>query len=146
MFTFSFSDSCPFSIDKQLYYVKYHGIIMYTLKVNILLHLLTFTYTYYNTNVSQVAEGLELRASNLKVASSIPGRYTWRCVLGQGTSPHLPRGECPCTYCKSLWKRASAKWLIVNVNIQYQSKVWTHFPRIIVYLAYTHYTVDCYTT
>ena len=24
-------------------------------------------------------------------------------------SPYLPRGECPCTYCKSLWIRASAK-------------------------------------
>ena len=36
-----------------------------------------------------------------------------RCVPGQGTSPYLPWGECPCTYCKSLWIRASAKWLNV---------------------------------
>ena len=37
----------------------------------------------------------------------------WHCVLGQGTSPYLPRGDCPCTHCKSLWIRASAKWLNV---------------------------------
>ena len=54
------------------------------------------------------------RASNPKVAGSIPGCAKWHCVLGQGTSPYLPRGECPCTYCKSLWIRASAKWLNVN--------------------------------
>ena len=63
---------------------------------------------------SQVAEWVEHRACNLKVASSIPGWCTWRCVPGQGTSPYLPRGECPCTYCKSLWVRASAKWLNVT--------------------------------
>ena len=28
----------------------------------------------------------------------------------------LAPGECPCTYCKSLWIRASAKWLNVNVD------------------------------
>ena len=39
----------------------------------------------------------------------IPCRATWCCVLRQGTSPYLPRGECDCTYCKSLWIRASAK-------------------------------------
>ena len=27
----------------------------------------------------------------------------------------LASRECPCTYCKSLWIRASAKWLNVNV-------------------------------
>ena len=37
------------------------------------------------------------RASNLKVASSTPGRVPkkLRCVLGQGTSPYLPRGNIP---------------------------------------------------
>ena len=28
----------------------------------------------------------------------------------------LASGECPCTYCKSLWIRASAKWQSVNVG------------------------------
>ena len=62
----------------------------------------------------QVAERLRNRASNLKVARF--GRAKWRCVFGQGTSPYLPRGKCPCTFCKSLWRRASAKWLHVNVT------------------------------
>ena len=51
----------------------------------------------------QMAERLENWAINQKVAGYLC------CVLGQGTSPYLPRGECPCTYCKSLWIRASAK-------------------------------------
>ena len=58
---------------------------------------------------SQVAERLGNRAVNQKVAGSIPDRAKGRCVLRQGTSPYLPRGERPCTYCKSLWIRASAK-------------------------------------
>ena len=62
---------------------------------------------------SQVAERVEHRASNLNVATSIPGRCTWRCVLGQGTPPYLPRGECLCIYWKSLWIRVS-KWLNVK--------------------------------
>ena len=62
---------------------------------------------------SQVAERWGNRASNQKIASSIPGCVRWRCVLGQGTL-YLPWGECPCTYCKSLWVRASAKWLHVK--------------------------------
>ena len=33
--------------------------------------------------------------------------------FGQGTSPYLPRGECPCTYYQSLCIRASATWLNV---------------------------------
>ena len=41
---------------------------------------------------SQVAERLGNRASNLKVASSIPGRAKLCCVLGQGTSPYSPFG------------------------------------------------------
>ena len=42
---------------------------------------------------SQVAERLGDRASNLKVTGLIPGRAKLRCVLGQGTSPYLPRGN-----------------------------------------------------
>ena len=57
----------------------------------------------------QMAEQLGSRAINQKVAGSISDRGEGRCVLGQGTSPYLPRGECPCTYCKSLWIRVSAK-------------------------------------
>ena len=37
-----------------------------------------------------------------------PGREKWCCVLG--TSPYLPRG-ISLYLCKSLWIRASAKWL-----------------------------------
>ena len=55
---------------------------------------------------SQVAERLGNRDSNQKVTGSIPVCEKLRCVLGQGTSPYL---ECPCTYCKSLWIRVSAK-------------------------------------
>ena len=43
---------------------------------------------------SQVAEWLGNRASNLTVASSIPGHVKLR-VLGKGTSPYLPRGNVP---------------------------------------------------
>ena len=32
-------------------------------------------------------------------------------------------GECPCTYCKWLWIRASAKWL--NVNVKTAGWCWT---------------------
>ena len=63
---------------------------------------------------SQMAERLGNWASNQKVAGSIPGRDKGCCDLGQGTSCYLPRRECPCTYCKSLWIRASAKWLNVQ--------------------------------
>ena len=52
-----------------------------------------------NESGSQVAERLGSRASNLKVASLIPGHVKLQCDLG----------ECPCTYCKSLWIRAFAK-------------------------------------
>ena len=62
----------------------------------------------------QMAERSGNRAINQKIAGSIPGREKLHCVLGQGTSPYLPQGECPCTYCKSLWIRASAKWLNVS--------------------------------
>ena len=47
-----------------------------------------------------MAEQLGNRATTQKVAGSILA-CKWHCVLGQGTSP--------CTYCKSLWIRASAK-------------------------------------
>ena len=60
---------------------------------------------------SQMAERWGSRASNQKVAGSIPLRAKWCCVLGQDTSPYLPRGAC-----KSLWIRASAKWLNVNIR------------------------------
>ena len=56
-----------------------------------------------------MAERLGSRAINQKIVGLIPGHAKLRCVLGQGTSPYLPRGECPCTYCKLLWIRASAK-------------------------------------
>ena len=54
-------------------------------------------------------EGVELVIR--RVPDRFPAVPKWRCVFGQGTSPYLLRGECPCTYCKSLWIRASAKWL-----------------------------------
>ena len=57
------------------------------------------------------------------------GRAKWHCVLEQGTSPYFPLGKCPCTYCKSLWIRASAKWIHVNVNVifsKYSLETWRH--------------------
>ena len=63
----------------------------------------------FRADWSQMAERLRNRAITQKVAGSIPGRAKWRCVLGQGTSPYLPWGECPCTYCQSLWIRTPAK-------------------------------------
>ena len=53
----------------------------------------------------QMAERLGNRAINQMVVGLFHGRAKCRCVLGQGTSPYLPRG----TYSKSLWIRASAK-------------------------------------
>ena len=44
---------------------------------------------------SQVAERLGNQASNQKVAGSIPGCGKLYCVLGQGISPYLPRGNVP---------------------------------------------------
>ena len=70
---------------------------------------------------SQMAERLGNRVINQNIAGSIPGHAKWRCVLGQGTSPYLPQGKCPCNYCKSLWIRASAKWLIVEASVY---EVW----------------------
>ena len=45
--------------------------------------------------MSRVAERLGNRASNQRVVGPIPGRAKLRCVLGQGTSPYLPRGNVP---------------------------------------------------
>ena len=56
-----------------------------------------------------MAERLGNQASNQKVVGSIPG-LAKLCVLGQGTSPFLPGGGV------SLWIRASAKLLNVNVT------------------------------
>ena len=63
---------------------------------------------------NQMAEQLGSRTIYQKVVGSTTGCAKWRCVLGQRTSLYLPRGECPCTCCKSLWKRESAKWLNVT--------------------------------
>ena len=78
----------------------------------------TPSYLLYIHSEMRANERLGNRASNQKVASSIPGRAKWRCVLEKGTSPYLPRGECPCTYCKSLWIRVSAKLLKCKCKIQ----------------------------
>ena len=56
-----------------------------------------------------MAERLGSRAINQKVPGSLPGRAKMTLCPWQGTSPYLPQGECPCTYCKLLWLRASAK-------------------------------------
>ena len=75
---------------------------------------------------SRVAEWLGNWASNQKVAGSIPSLAKWFCVLGQVTSPYLR----PCTYCKSLWIRASEKWLNVNVQcLMYTAARFTYHCR-----------------
>ena len=56
---------------------------------------------------SQVAERLGNRASNQKIAGSIPSRANLRPWARHLTL--LASGECPCTYCNSLWIRVSAK-------------------------------------
>ena len=55
---------------------------------------------------SQMGEQLGNRAMNQKVAGSIPGMML--CPWARHFTL-LASGECPCTYCKSLWIRASAK-------------------------------------
>ena len=45
--------------------------------------------------MSWVAERLGNQASYLKVAGLIPGSEKLCCVLGQGASPYLPRGNVP---------------------------------------------------
>ena len=49
----------------------------------------------HHREASQVAERLGIRASIQKVAGLIPSRAKLRFVLGQGTSPYLPRGNVP---------------------------------------------------
>ena len=56
---------------------------------------------------SQVAERLGNQASNQKVAGSGLCKITL-CPWARHFTL-LASGECPCTYCKSLWIRASAK-------------------------------------
>ena len=65
----------------------------------------------------QSCQEVEKSFSNQKVASSIP----CRSVLGQDTEPLIaPDDQCKCTMCihpcKSLWIKASAKLLNVNVT------------------------------
>ena len=84
-----------------------------------------------------MAELLGNRASNQKAVGSIPGHAKLRCVLGQGTSPNLTRGNVPVLICKSLWIRASAKckW-ISNTHL---FCVGTNDPRVF----YTYEVVSC---
>ena len=65
------------------------------------------------------------RARNQKIAGAIPRRVKWRCVLGQGISPYLPRSECPCTYCKSLWIRASDKCNVKDNTHTHNNRIVT---------------------
>ena len=58
---------------------------------------------------SQMAERLGNRASNLKVTGLIPARAKMTLCPWARHFPLLASGECPCTYCMSLWIRASAE-------------------------------------
>ena len=58
---------------------------------------------------SRVAERLGNWASNPKVAGSIPGHEKMTLCPWARHFTLLFSGERPCTYCKSLWIRASAK-------------------------------------
>ena len=64
-----------------------------------------------------MAEWLGSRAMNQKVVGSIPKRAQMMLCPWARHFTLLSSGECPCTYCTSLWIRASAKWL--NVNVQF---------------------------
>ena len=57
----------------------------------------------------QMAERLGNRAINQRLPVRFPAMLNDVVSFGQGTSPYLPLGESPCTCCKSLWIRASAK-------------------------------------
>ena len=73
--------------------------------------------TYYQVWLlkgGQMAEQLRNQAVNHKVAGSIPGKPNDVVSLGKALHPTCLRGECPCTNYKSLWIRASAKWLNVQ--------------------------------
>ena len=64
---------------------------------------------------SQMAERLGNQAITQKVAGSISPKNDV-VSLGKALHPlHPPSGECPCTSCKSLWIKASATLLNVNV-------------------------------
>ena len=86
-----------------------------------------------------MAERLWNRATNHKVAGSILSHAKLRCVLGQGTSPYLPRGECPCTYCKSLWIRASAKCKCLRPGDPVKRRVLLLLPLCELELGYLGY-------
>ena len=59
---------------------------------------------------SQIAERVGNRATNQKVAGLIPGRVMKLCPWTTHFTL-LTTGECPCTYCKSLWIRClSVHW------------------------------------
>ena len=68
-----------------------------------------------HTQRSQVAELLGYRAGNQKVAGSLSQPCLMVLCPWARHFTLLASGECPCTYCKSLWIKASAKWLNVNV-------------------------------
>ena len=78
-----------------------------------------FIYTY-----SQVAEPLGNWASNPKVAGSIQAVKITLCPWARHFTI-LALGECPCTYCKSLSIRVSAKWLNGNVIIHQEVQMYT---------------------
>ena len=52
---------------------------------------------------SQMAERLGNRAINQKVTGSCPAVQKDVVSLGKALHPTCLGGECPCTYCKSLW-------------------------------------------
>ena len=54
-----------------------------------------------------MAERLGSQAINQKVVGSIPGQMTL-CPWARHFTL-LASGKCPCTYCKSLWIKVSAK-------------------------------------
>ena len=55
-----------------------------------------------------MAERLGNQAINQKVAGTILAVHNDVVSLGKALHPTCP-GECPCTYCKLFWIRASAK-------------------------------------
>ena len=54
-----------------------------------------------------MAERLGNRTINKEVVGLIPGHAMTLCLWARHFTL-LASGECPCTYCKSLWIRASA--------------------------------------
>ena len=84
----------------------------------------------------QTAERIGKRAINQKVADSIPQpcQMTLCPWARHFTLLASEGGECPCTYCKSLWIRPSAKWLNVNVSTK-REKLHLNSRRCVQYLA-----------